>query len=433
MKFPKMSFKGIGQPTVIRKACEKPAKSSLDLEPEIYQKLMSNYDESREKQAKRTEEPPRRAPPITTYYKNSEPNKEDSDSAYVVPKFSIKHQSDVDLQDFRDCMDAKIHAAIPKRLVIEINLPLLKSASDASLDVQEKSLSVQSEKPAKYKLQLPLPYCVDADNGHAKFDPKYKNLIVTLPVVRKNITLADMRDDSGVESDHGSPVLGSQDEIATVADQNSFSDLGSSMNSDFNAEPSIGLLSEINGADNNLEDTALRTNNCDDNEPLINPNIKYTLPPFVCNVYDNNLAVTVNIKNVDSESIRYKGLGDNAGIHIVLSSVGAGFFPIYYSLCLKMQENSIVPNSVTVEPWDNNVVFTIALNAMNKLSRYYVGLDEEFMEAKDLPSTISLTNKFEELMVRIRVNVPMKDNEHKLNKINKMIRFLLLFIVKILI
>ena len=398
-----MTFKGVGQASVIRKASEKCPETSLEMEPEIYQKIMSSYDESREKhQAKRTEEKPQRPPPSSTYFKNSKTAKAESeDSAYVTPKFTVTHQSDIDLQDFRDCMDAKIDSTIPKKLIIVVDLPLLKSATDASLDVQERSLSVTSEKPAKYRLELPLSYCVDAENGNAKFDTKYKKLTITLPVIRKHVKLSEARfptEDSGVDSDHGSPLMSSSDEIMENSHQNSQHEFELSEDSQLFNKPSVTVLSEVNY----FEDTSLRTQNlgvC--NETLMNPNVKYTIPPFVCNVYDDNFVITVNVKNVDPESIRHRLLQENSGIHIVLSSIGSGFFPGFYALCLKIHENSIVPDTIGVEPWDNNVVFTLRLNDTSEFSRYRVGLDEEFMEVKELPSTVSLTDEFNKLMVRV--------------------------------
>ena len=99
VKFPKLSYKGVCHPTVIRKPSKEPPKEHIDIEPEIYQKLMSSYDQSREQQLKWAEEKPQRPLPSTTYYKERLEENEDPNSKYVTPKFSIKHQSDVELED----------------------------------------------------------------------------------------------------------------------------------------------------------------------------------------------------------------------------------------------------------------------------------------------------------------------------------------------
>ncbi|KMQ96926.1 protein kintoun [Lasius niger] len=390
LKFPKINFKGITHPTVIRKPSKEPPKESLDIEPEIYQKLMSSYDESRENQLKKNEEKPQRVPPVTTYYKDQQ--HQSTDEKYVAPKFSIKHQFDVEMEDFILSKDAKMYAAIPKKFVVTIDLPLLKSASDATLDIHEQSLTLKSDRPAKYLLELPLPYPVDGDNGNAKFDAKYKKLIVTLPVIRPLIPVDSIdRPDSGVDSDQSSPLP-----VAFKDDKKS--------------SFKIELVKEYENVCKNLafdasdvidkcEDTALRTCNMTETiDTFMNPNVKYNLPPYACNIYNNQLAITINVKNVNPDAICHKILDNNAGIHILLTSIGAGFFSQYYSLCLKIGDGCIEPETLTIEPWDNNVVFSITVQDIENVTQYFVGVDMEFMERKDLPTTASFTNKFKELM-----------------------------------
>ena len=400
LKFPKMNFKGISHPAVIRKLSEKPVEERLDIEPEIYQKIMTSYDNCREQQSKRFEEKPHRSAPKTIYYRSLEKS-QDSYSNYATPRYLITHQSDVELDQFTESKDAKMYSAIPKRLVVVIELPLLRSASDAVLDVLNRSLTLRSEKPAKYLLELTLPYSVDSDNGNAKFDAKYKKLTITLPVIRRHFTLGDPKEDSGVDTDHGSPLRDAIDEL-----NENLENIENSKNTKTNSSTEsdsrpliVELTSESDVKTNECEDTALRTRESAKlTNFFMNPNIKYSIPAFTCNIYDNILAITIHVKNVDSESICQRSLDGNSGIHVLLTSVGAGFFPVYYSICLKMSDDSVDPDSVTVEPWDNNVVITMALKTAD-LIRYYVGIDEEFMEAKNFSSAIPVKNKLKELTV----------------------------------
>lgn len=385
---------------MIRKPSKEPPKKELDIEPEIYQKLMASYDESR-KQFKCAEEIPKRCSPPTKYYNKKVDKTEDINSKYVTPKFSIKHQSDIELEDFSNNRNAKMNATVPKKLIINIDLPLLKTASDASLDVQQRFLSLKSEKPAKYLLELPLPYCVNADKGNAKFDSKYKKLVITLPVIRPVVLVSDAREDSGVDSDHGSPVpLLSEDSTEDSLDRNQKSNSVSKL-----VEECEKVLeaTKIEYESENMEDssdTALRTS-IENIDVFLDPSIKYSLPTFICNMYNNQLAITVNVKNVDPNSIRHKILQNNLGIHVLLTSIGTGFFPQHYSLCLKINENSVDPDSLTVEPWDNNVVFTITLKNVENLAQYYVGTNQEFMEERYFPTATSFKNQLKELLVSI--------------------------------
>lgn len=363
------------------------------MDSEIYQKLMSSYDESREKYLKVREEKTQRAPPVTTYYKDKQ--QQEVDEKYVTPNFTIKHQSDVEMEDFCVGKDSKLYAAIPKKLVISIDLPLLKSASDATLDIHERSLTLKTEKPAKYLLDLPLPYPVDGDHGNAKFDAKYKKLIVTLPVVRSLISIVDTRVDNGVENNQNNSISSSNG-----VDKENVPD---------NKVESIKEIESIHetvkfvGANVSTEkcaDTELRTNHVTETaNAFMNPNIKYNFPAYICNVYNNQLSVTVNVKNVSPDTIRHKILENNAGLHVLLTSVGAGFFPQYYSLCLKIGDHSVEPETLAIEPWDNNVVFSITVKDIQNVKQYSAGLDTEFMEEKDLPTAASFRSKFQELMV----------------------------------
>ncbi|XP_048455743.1 protein kintoun [Rhincodon typus] len=114
-------------------------------------------------------------------------NTKTQDSKLTQPKYAIIHRSHVDLQDYRYAREAA-PSTRPKELVITIDLPLLKSAENACLDVNEQVLSLESQKPA-YKLNLNLPYPVDENLGSATFNKSKRQLVVTLPVLRLKQTL----------------------------------------------------------------------------------------------------------------------------------------------------------------------------------------------------------------------------------------------------
>ncbi|XP_014209164.1 protein kintoun [Copidosoma floridanum] len=583
MRFPNIDFMGVSQPSVLRKACDTPVTQKLDIEPEIYQKIMSSYDKARDRHLKKKEEKPKKAPPKARYFNSRDKTENDrqSDSKYTKPRFIIKYQSHLDMDEFRESRDAKINATVPKKLVVIINLPLLRSADDATLDVQERCLSLKSETPAKYSLKLPLSYRVDPDKGTAKFDVKTKKLTVTLPVIPTSASIPiDGKEDSGVESDLGSPVLESQiagnqlvrenssdsqqsenssdshqsedksndyespvpesqitdDQLvrenssdsqkiqntSVTLESENWSDSLQSENSTSSTHESPVPESQItddqlvrenssdsqqsenssdshqnkdksndyespvpesqitddqlvrdnlsdsqqseNSSDsqqskdksndyespvpesqitddqmvhenpskfqqientsvtrqcenlnysqqsenlcdsqqsensskviNSCAETALRTSDDDKLTTafFVNPNVKYNLPAFTCNVYDNILAVTIHTKNVDPESISHRMLEGEAGLHVLFTSIGAGYFPVYYSLCLKLGRDTIVAESLAVEPWDNNVILSFKVRCIDELNFYFAGIDEDSLEAKDLTVAGSIKN-----------------------------------------
>lgn len=100
------------------------------------------------------------------------------------PNYTLKYRSYIDIQDFT-CSGYSAQSPRPKEIVVTINVPLLKKVTDASLDVAERTLLLESKKPA-YRLELPLAYPVDEERGEAKFNKQKGQLTVTLPVLPAN-------------------------------------------------------------------------------------------------------------------------------------------------------------------------------------------------------------------------------------------------------
>lgn len=186
LKFPKISYKGTPRATIIRRQTDttkSPPPSPID---SIY-------------------------PPIKAPQSNQQPQQQPKESVsveknkYTTPKYTITQRRNVELHEMTDELDAKLNVTIPHELVISIDLPLLNSTSDCTLDVTKRKIFLISEQPAKYKLELQLPYdCRDID-GTAKFDKVTRKLMIRLPVAMQALRkMSDLmgREDSGVESDH---------------------------------------------------------------------------------------------------------------------------------------------------------------------------------------------------------------------------------------
>ncbi|XP_029317173.1 protein kintoun-like [Cottoperca gobio] len=170
-------YKGTPQPCVIRKPItgyktkeqvEEPAPLAFPYPDEKGSSL----------QTKSTESPASKnssdaTPKSTQPQKAKEPTK---------PNYTVKYRSFMDLQDFR-CSRDSAQSPRPKEIVVTVDMPLLKAATDASLEVKEsRLLLLESMKPA-YRLELPLAYPVDEDKGEAKFNKQRGQLTVTLPVL----------------------------------------------------------------------------------------------------------------------------------------------------------------------------------------------------------------------------------------------------------
>jgi dynein assembly factor 2, axonemal len=146
LKFPKISYKGLAKPTVIRKKIKDFDASSVEASPidGIYPP-MPDDNKSKANVVK-----PSSAPA----------------NAYTTPKFKIVQRRDVEFHELTNELDAKLNLTIPKELVVTIDLPLLTTTQDANLDVTSKNIKLSSEKPAKYKLDIALPYEVSVSLSH---------------------------------------------------------------------------------------------------------------------------------------------------------------------------------------------------------------------------------------------------------------------------
>lgn len=331
LKFPKLNYKGLPHAAVLRKPSSEKPREKTSEEQELLDRIYDSIPKPQPTTNSSLSNSTTRAQKAKSK-KNKGIDIDYLNSNYTTPSYVIKHRSHVELEEFTEHRNSKMNSAIPKELVVEVNLPLLKSASDIVLDVAEKTLHLKSEKPAKYKLTLTLPYHVNQDSGNAKFDKDQKKIIVTLPVKRNNILLSETsRDDSGVESDHGSPVREEQDIKSLIEEETGF----------------------------------------------LNPSLVYNLPDHTCHLYDNILAFTLHVKNVNENSIE-KTFSDTM-LQIKFTSISSGFYPVHYAIFLKLLAGAqIDAENVSVETWDNNVVLQVPYKPCDYVIKsYLLGLCEK--------------------------------------------------------
>lgn len=355
LKFPKMHYKGMKQPVVIRKKLQ----SYKVVEEDIIEIPSYPYPPIAEENENK----------VHTVQESEKPK--ENEIVYTTPKYVIKYRDNIDIQDYTTGKMSKINAAIPKELVVEVDLPLLKTTNDVALDVTGKSLSLLSEKSSKYKLFLNLPYCVNKDNGSAKFDKSQRKLIVTLPVKYKNYSAVE--EDSGVESDLG------------VGRGN-----GTSSGDEEGTNEKLPLVSEI--TDNKIcDDNSYRTKTSEA-VMFLNPSVYYSVPSFVCNTTDDVIAFVMHVQNVDPSSVFHSMHKDNSGFQVRFTSVGTGFFPMNYAFCVKFPNNVNIRESVNIEVWDNNVIAQLKLTSCDTelLTEYFVGAGENDLKAYTFPEPVSI-------------------------------------------
>ena len=163
IKHPKISFKGTPTATVLREDSNKPVPGKID--KDVLQNLPNPYDKRKDY--------------------NTETNNAASLIDSVVPTHNVVHSFDMDIQQFQE-QSGVVQSQMPNALVVTVDLPKLDSAMGVDLKVFEKSLTLKSEEPARYELNIDLPYAVLEEDGSAKFDKARKCLRIKLPVKKMN-------------------------------------------------------------------------------------------------------------------------------------------------------------------------------------------------------------------------------------------------------
>lgn len=117
LKFPKMQYKGAPHATVIRKPSKDGPVEREAGEQEVFDRIYAAASSSSSatsaasgnKQEKKKSSKKAKHEEVSVY------------GNYTRPNFLIKHRDCVDMQDFREAKDAKIHAATPRELVLEVS------------------------------------------------------------------------------------------------------------------------------------------------------------------------------------------------------------------------------------------------------------------------------------------------------------------------
>lgn len=385
LRFPKMKFKGIPSATVIRtRSGQEPKTKDQD---DIMNSFPYPYDNktSEEKAREHEEKVKKNKEKRNTAEESASDDKEND--PYTRPKYNIKYRDEIELDQFRNAPDAK-PSTRPKELVVEIDLPLLKSAAQVDLDIFEKQLVLKSEEPAKYKLDLNLPYPVDDNTGSAKFDKSKKKLIVTLSVLA-DTTIHDFFQEihsvGKLSDDVSKPEPGFSSEgkpLIEVLSSTESNNKAESQNQECQvSEQEMEEQVLLEQKKNDVNKDIWRTE-----EESMSGKMSCIMPEFD---YDQDLgtvSLVLRVKNVDKDSVvKTFPFGDQKQIQVKFVSVGSGLCPLYYSLFLRFEEGcNIIPEACSVDVSADNLVLVLA---KAKLSwswwdKFEAGVDENGLEVR---------------------------------------------------
>ncbi|XP_052861674.1 protein kintoun [Anopheles cruzii] len=358
LRFPKLQYKGNPKCTVMREKMGNFPDHQLAMAPAASDATIMGSNVSEFKKSNPTNQQPKNGK------ENIGQNVRNGHLFYTTPEYKIVQCRDVDYEEMTNELDAKIDVTIPRLLKVIITLPLLKSAADCALDVTKSALHLVSEKPARYKLEVKLPYEVLENEGTAKFNVDDKTLAITLPVMRKrNITVHDINQ---ARAPKPKPDETDTRQIAASDKQ---------------------LVRQI-GDQENAEH--LPIDKPRSTGPVLAATRKTVFPKFSVNRMENIFAFTLSVRNVDPATIELDSREDS--LYCRFSNVGNGFFPCYYVFFARFPNAQVT--DVQHEEWDNNLIIQVTLNTGN-LSSYFAGpTEQEAVQYSIMEDITDKINKF---------------------------------------
>lgn len=114
---------------------------------------------------------------------------------------------------------------------------------------------------------------------------------------------------------------------------------------------------------------------------FLDSSILYTLPTFTYNRMKKTIALTLNAKNVSSDSIEMAY--EKSAIQLKFSSIGAGHFPIHHAFYFNIPSEPGTIQDARAEAWDNNVIIQLDFNPLKSFESYHAGLSKQ--DYKEFP------------------------------------------------
>jgi len=409
VKFPKMKYKGAPTPTVIRSRLSNGPTTESNDPSDVLSKFPYPYDNqtSAEKAKQREEEYAQKhsASRKVSAKKNetrvgeenkTEDSKEDSD--FAVPKYTITHRSEVDYHDYANDPSLRRKSMHPKQLIIEVSLPLLSSAVPIQLDIFERQLKLVSTKPAKYKLEVMLPYAVDENRGSARFDKVTRKLVVMLPVVPCATKIEPHVNLSVVANDQS---VGGQEDKQAIMDNNTDNNFVLNLPNQAAERPLIEEISStdhideqenkpempasgekegVHSENGDTRDTAQETEQVEGTDNMFS--ITHILPYFECAQSSQTVRFDFRIYRVCRDKISVIPLSPTA-FQLKMVSVGEGGFPVHYSCYVTFDDDcNIVMSDSQLAVLKDKVVlsYTKDSQSIGWWSKYSVGTDPTSLE-----------------------------------------------------
>lgn len=117
---------------------------------------------------------------------------------------------------------------------------------------------------------------------------------------------------------------------------------------------------------------------------FLDSSIKYQLAPFTYNRFQNTVAFTLHVKNVEPDSIAV--INDSDSVAVKFTSIGSGYFPVNYAFYFDT-DSAGIKAAPRPEAWDNNLIVQIELDSIAEFHTYRAGLSQHDCAEFTCPQT----------------------------------------------
>lgn len=97
------------------------------------------------------------------------------------------------------------------------------------------------------------------------------------------------------------------------------------------------------------------------------------MAPFTYNRFQNTVAFTLHVKNVEPDSIAV--INDSTSVAVKFTSIGSGYFPVNYAFYFDT-DSAAIKAAPQPEAWDNNLIIQIELDSIDNFYTYRAGLSK---------------------------------------------------------
>ncbi|XP_029655936.1 protein kintoun-like [Octopus sinensis] len=250
------------------------------------------------------------------------------------PEFQIKYRSKVELRDY-DRLSTPADRSRPNELQLTVFLPNVTSAGDVDLEIFERHAVLSAPPPLNYDLHIPFKQSVDEDKGRAVFDKTHKKLIVTLPIVYKDLPPQHPPIVSEIQPEENEPVSDVPIE-----------------------EPPVLLGKEID-------------------------QISREMPIFDSRLEDDGLYLILRTPGVSPDNLTVEVSEENR-LCVLLTSLGQGGFPLYYKLALSVEGATCLSYRTDIS--QDNVLLVILYTAGEQVPVIHYGPSFENLSLVSPPS-----------------------------------------------